>query len=70
MAKMALNIHVYSDVKAQRMVSVDGRRYVEGELINGLYLVESITPDGVVLSYQGERLLLQPNSNPSVRPAP
>jgi hypothetical protein len=53
-----LNALVYSDVKKERIVYIDGRRYIEGERVNGLYLLEEITPQGVLLSYQGERGLL------------
>jgi general secretion pathway protein B len=55
---LTLNALVYSDVKKERIVYIDGRRYVEGERVNGLYLLEEITPQGVLLSYQGERGLL------------
>jgi hypothetical protein len=60
MAKMTVDVFVYTSVEADRMVVISGRRYVEGEYVNGLYLLESITPEGVVLSHQGERLLLRP----------
>ena len=55
---LTLNALVYSDVKKERIVYIDGRRYIEGERVNGLYLLEEITPQGVLLSYQGERGLL------------
>ncbi len=60
MAKMTLDVFVYTAVKADRMVVINGRRYVEGQYIDGLYLLEDITSEGVVLSYQGERALLRP----------
>jgi general secretion pathway protein B len=55
---LTLNAHIYSEVKEERIVYIDGRRYVEGERVNELYLLEAITPQGVLLSYQGERGLL------------
>ena len=60
MAKMTVDVFVYTSVKADRMVVISGRSYVEGQYVDGLYLLEGITPEGVVLSYQGERVLLRP----------
>jgi general secretion pathway protein B len=68
MEKLHLNILVYSDIPAERMVSIEGRQYVEGQQVQGKYLVESITPDGAVLSAGGERVLLQPRPAPFRRP--
>jgi hypothetical protein len=60
MAKMTLDVLVYTNVKAERMVVINGRRYAEGQYVDGLYLLEEITSQGVALSYQGERALLRP----------
>jgi len=60
MAKMTLDVFVYTNIKADRLIVINGRRYVEGQYVDGLYLVEEITPQGAVLSYQGERALLRP----------
>lgn len=60
LAKMTVDVFVYTSVKADRMVVISGRRYVEGQYVDGLYLLEDITPEGVVLSYQGEHALLRP----------
>jgi hypothetical protein len=57
---MKLGVFVYTDVKAKRMVVIDGRNYAEGDLVDGRYLVEAITSEGVVLSREGERALLKP----------
>jgi hypothetical protein len=57
---MRLDVFVYTDVEADRMAVINGRRYVKGELVDGLYLLESINPEGVVLSYKGERVVLRP----------
>ena len=59
-AKMTLDVFVYTAVKADRMVVINGRRYVPGQYVDGLYLLEDINPEGVILSYQGERALLRP----------
>lgn len=57
---MTLNIFVYTDTEADRMVMINGRRYVKGQQVDGHYLVEDITPEGVLLSFEGERALLRP----------
>lgn len=59
-ARMTLDVFVYTDIEADRMVIINGRRYVRGQLVDGLYLVEEIAPEGAVLSYQGERVVLRP----------
>jgi hypothetical protein len=59
-SKMPLSLLMYSDNKAERMVYINGRKYVEGDYIEEIYLLESITGDGAIISHQGERTLLQP----------
>jgi general secretion pathway protein B len=61
-AKMNMNILFYSGTKSERMVFIDGRRYSEGDYIDGFYLIESITPEGAWLSYQGSRAILRPKA--------
>ena len=60
LSKMTLDVFVYTDVEADRMAVINGRRYVKGQLVDGLYLVEGIDPDGVVLKYRDERAVLRP----------
>jgi general secretion pathway protein B len=60
LSKMTLDVFVYTDVEADRMAVINGRRYVTGQLVDGLYLVESINRDGVTLSYRDERAVLRP----------
>jgi hypothetical protein len=57
---MKLDVFVYTDVEVDRMVVINGRKYVVGQLVNGVYLLEGITREGAVLTYQGERLVLRP----------
>jgi hypothetical protein len=33
---MTLDVFVYTNVKADRLVAVNGRRYVEGQYVDGL----------------------------------
>jgi phosphomannomutase len=60
LGKMTLDVFVYTDVEADRMVVINGRRYTEGEYVDGLYLIDNITPEGVALRYRGERAVLRP----------
>jgi hypothetical protein len=61
-AKMTMTILMYSDVRSERMVFINDRKYVEGESVEGYYLIESITQEGAVLSYHGERAILRPKA--------
>jgi hypothetical protein len=58
-ANMNMTILLYSEAKAERMVFINDKKYLEGDYVEGRYLLESITPDGAVLSYQGERAVLR-----------
>jgi hypothetical protein len=62
MDKMIMSILMYSETKSDRRVYINGRKYVEGDLVDGLYLIESITLDGAVLSFEGERAVLRSGS--------
>ena len=57
--KMTISVLMYSEAKAERRAYINGRKYVEGDYVDGRYLVESITLEGVALSYEGERALLR-----------
>jgi hypothetical protein len=54
-----LTLLYYSDAKAERIVFINGKKYVEGDYIEGSYLLESITSEGAILSYQNERTILK-----------
>jgi|WetSurMetagenome_2_1015567.scaffolds.fasta_scaffold123054_2 general secretion pathway protein B len=60
--EMTLSILLYDEDKAGRMVFINGRKYVEGDLVESAYLLENITLEGAVLSYRGERALLRPKA--------
>lgn len=60
--KMTISVLMYAEAKTERRVYINGRKYVEGDYVDGRYLVESITLEGVVLSYEGERALLRSGS--------
>lgn len=55
---LALTIHVYSHEESQRILFINNREYHQGSQIEGGIRVENIVPDGVVLSYRGERFKL------------
>jgi hypothetical protein len=50
---------IYADAPAERMVFINGRRYREGDSIDGRLKVEEIREDGVELSDQGRRFTLR-----------
>jgi general secretion pathway protein B len=53
-----LDLHVYSTVPKQRFIFVNSRKYGEGDTLQEGAVVESITPDGAVLSFRGSRFEL------------
>ncbi len=57
--KMRLQVVVYSDVPAERLVFINSQKYLEGQSIDGKVVVERITPDGAILGYQGQRFTLR-----------
>lgn len=54
-----VSIHVYAADAAARFVMVNLRRYGEGAELPGGPRIERITPDGLILLYQGQRFHLQ-----------
>lgn len=56
---MKVSIHLYSSNPSKRTIFIDGRKYAEGDYVKGLYLVEAITPEGAILSYEGARATLK-----------
>jgi hypothetical protein len=59
-AKLKLTVHVWADRPAERLVFINGRKYVQGDRVDDKVLVEEITPEGAMVSYQGQRSLLRP----------
>ena len=53
-----LDLHVYSNVVAQRFIFVNSRKYKEGETLQEGPVVERITVDGAVLNFRGSRFKL------------
>jgi len=61
-ARMSMTMHMFSEMKGERLVFINGRKYVEGEAVEGRYLLEQITAEGAVLSYGSERAVLRPGT--------
>jgi general secretion pathway protein B len=55
---LKLSMHVYAEAPAQRFVILDGQRLVEGASPASGVVLEEIRRDGLVLSVNGQRLLL------------
>jgi hypothetical protein len=52
---------LYGATAADRMVFINGRKYVEGQHVGGDVVVERITAEGAVLAHEGRRFLLTPS---------
>lgn len=57
--ELALNLHSYSTNPADRFIFLNMTKLREGQSLPAGVRVETITPDGAVLSWQGTRFLLQ-----------
>jgi general secretion pathway protein B len=55
---LRLDVHVYSEQPADRMVFINNRKYVEGQRLDGGLLLQEITPEGAVLTSGGQRIFL------------
>lgn len=55
---LAVNIHVYSPDRSQRILYINNRPVQQGERIEGGVMVEEIVHNGVVLQYRGQRFML------------
>jgi hypothetical protein len=58
-AKITLQVLSWAPEPKDRFVFLNGRRYGEGQKIDDQLVVERILEDGVVLSFQGERVTLK-----------
>ena len=56
--EIRLDLHVYSDNKAQRFVFINSKKYTEGQTLSEGPVVEQINDGGVLLSYRGQSFLL------------
>jgi general secretion pathway protein B len=58
-ASLRLEALIYAEAPAERMVFINGRRYREGDSIDGRLRIEEIREEGVELSDQGRRFTLR-----------
>jgi general secretion pathway protein B len=56
---LRLDVHVYSKRPEERFVLINLQKYREGEQLQEGPVVDAITPDGIVLSLQGQKFLVQ-----------
>jgi general secretion pathway protein B len=56
--ELSVDLHIYSDDPAKRVVFINGRRYQTGSVLTEGPTVEEINREGAVLSYHGQRFLL------------
>jgi hypothetical protein len=56
--RLHVQVVLYSDVPAERLVFIDGRRLAEGDRLDAETSVERITPDGAIVVRRGERITL------------
>ena len=59
LGSLKLEVLYYSEIPSERIVFINGRKYVEGQTVDGKAMVEQIARDGAVLTYQGQRFLLR-----------
>lgn len=55
---MSFSAHMYASDDAERWVRVNGTRMVEGDMIEGSVEIISISPQQVVLSYEGHKFVM------------
>jgi len=63
METMNISVLLYAEIPSERLVFIDGRKYAEGDSVDGRFLVKSIMPDGVILSYEDAQALLKPRTD-------
>lgn len=56
--ELRLELHVFSNVPAERFAFINSRKYREGDTLQEGPRVDEITRDGVVLDFRGRRFLL------------
>jgi hypothetical protein len=57
---MRLEVIVYSEERARRLAFINGRKYVEGDLVLDSARIQEIQPDSVVVIEDGRRVVLRP----------
>ncbi len=52
---ITISAHFYDNLPASRVVSINGRVMHEGQPVAAGLVLERITPEGIILNYQGSR---------------
>jgi Type II secretion system protein B len=58
--QMRLEVIVYSDERARRLAFINGRKYVEGDVLLDGARIQEIQPNAVVIIDDGRRIILRP----------
>ena len=58
--QLRLEVIVYSDERARRLAFINGRKYVEGDLLLDGSRIQEIQPNAVVIIDDGRRVILKP----------
>jgi hypothetical protein len=58
--QLRLEVIVYSDERARRLAFINGRKYVEGDVLLDGARIQEIQPNAVVIIDDGRRVLLKP----------
>jgi general secretion pathway protein B len=62
--ELKMTVHSYNEQPQSRFVVISNNTLREGQSVNGELKVEQITPNGVILNYQGHRFVLGINETP------
>jgi general secretion pathway protein B len=62
--ELKMTVHSYTEQAQSRFVVINNSTAREGQFVNGELKLEQITPNGVILNYQGHRFSLGINENP------
>jgi len=54
-----LDLHAYSEEPRNRFILVNLKKYREGDRLDSGLILQEILPDGMVMSYRGERFLVE-----------
>ena len=58
-SKLKIEVLVWAADPKDRMVFLNGRKYVEGQALTGGAVIEQIAPEGIVLVHEGQRVRVQ-----------
>jgi len=59
-AGVKIDVHVYATLPSQRFVLINMKKYHEGETTDAGLALNAITPEGAIVSYQGQQYKLLP----------